>query len=77
MTRQTRWTVETEWTEAERLFPGDWIVLHDHRAYDVARAEADDQGHGAELAGHGRADLPDRRVAEGARAFAGSVVTMT
>ncbi len=29
---RTRWRIETEWVEAERLSPGDEIQLHDHSA---------------------------------------------
>src|SRR5262249_29391183 len=32
VTRRTRWSCEWEWCEARRLFSGDELLLHDHRA---------------------------------------------
>ncbi len=31
VTRLTRWSVDTEWCEAQRLQPGDRVLLNDHR----------------------------------------------
>ncbi len=31
VTRLTRWSVDTEWCEAQRLKPGDRVLLNDHR----------------------------------------------
>jgi len=43
--RQTRWRVETEWTPADKLFAGDWLVLHDHRDWRFEVTQADELGY--------------------------------
>ena len=43
--RQTRWSLETEWTEAGQLVPGDTVVLHDHRAHAPVADAKDELGY--------------------------------
>ena len=43
--RQTRWRVETEWQPADRLFAGDWVVLHDHKPADIPVQKGDELGY--------------------------------
>ena len=45
VTAHTRWRIETAWSEAGRLRPGDEIMLNNHRAAPVPVAPEDDAGY--------------------------------
>jgi len=45
VTERTRWRLDTAWVPAGELKPGDELMLHDHRAVEFNRSEADALGY--------------------------------